>query len=46
MPSVMSIDPKLSIIGFVAVLVIPEVTEFGRNLVNRYELHGYFQLIQ
>jgi hypothetical protein len=41
MPSTIGVDPSLSIIGFVAVLVIPGEIEFGKTLVSSSELHGY-----
>ena len=36
----MGIDPSLSIMGFVAVLVNPEESELGRMYARRKELHG------
>lgn len=41
MPSTMGVDPSLSIMGFVAVLVSPDEIEFESTLVSRGELHGY-----
>ena len=44
MPSTMGVDPSLSIMGFVAVLVSPNEIEFESTLDSRSELHGYLEL--